>query len=239
MRSVSPGEPILPALTAEWYNHTIKQHPPPPGNGPQTHRHQNRILAKLNNASQVVDRFTPVGIVGPVNDRKVEHVCYVNKSVLDEYNWIIPQAAMNSTHPTQECVYFGVTFASVLIRNAYHRYVTLDGGTNQLVSSDYGKGMFVQPISVNAQPQVILITIGNTLPEPPRKYKFELLEDPTTNATQALFYELSGPNLGTLLGVSILYDPFEEIVDVLKEGDIGRAYKQDGVFMFDNARCDQ
>lgn len=146
MRTVSPGEPILPALTAQWYNHTVKPHPSTPQGRPQPHRHQNEILAKFVPGSGFTEaaRFDPVAITGVIDTNYIERVCSVNKSSLDEYNWIIPQATMRDGQLSQPCVYAGLTFANVNIINSQHRFVTLNSDTKTLETADYGKALLLK-----------------------------------------------------------------------------------------------
>jgi hypothetical protein len=146
MRTVSPGEPILPALTAQWYNHTIKPHPTPPQKRPQPHRHQNEILAKFVPGGGFTEatRFDPVAITGFIDTSYTERICNVDKSSLNEYNWIIPQATMRDGQLSQPCVYTGLTFANVNIINSQHQFVTLNSGTKTLETADYGKGLLLK-----------------------------------------------------------------------------------------------
>lgn len=146
MRTVSPGEPILPALTAEWYNHTVKPHHSPPQGRPQPHRHQNEILAKFIPGGGYTEatRFDPVAIAGFIDTNYIERICSVNKSSLNEYNWIIPQATMRDGQLSQPCVYAGLTFANVDIISDHHKFVTLNSDTKTLETADYGKALLLK-----------------------------------------------------------------------------------------------
>lgn len=145
MRTVSPGEPILPALTAEWYNHTVKPHPSPPQGRPQPHRHQNEILAKFVPGGGFTEaaRFDPVALNGSIDPNYMERACYATKQNMDNFNWVIPQATMRSGQLTQPCVYAGLTYANVTITDINHRYVWLNGLTLQLESGYWGKALLL------------------------------------------------------------------------------------------------
>ena len=143
-KRVTPGEPILPHLTARWFNKTLQDNPTPPSPRKEDRQHHNETKATFLPTEDCAKalRFTAVAPVGRVDTygNRVERAQYVDKESLNKYNWIVTQLDMAEGYLTQNCVYSGLTYAKVNIIDAAHKYVDLNLDTLELESSDVGKG---------------------------------------------------------------------------------------------------
>src|SRR5690606_6467036 len=138
---------------------------------------------------------------------------------LTKYNWIIPQLKMTEATPTQPCVYFGVTYANVLITDSSHHFVDLDEDTKKLVSSNSGRGQILVGGGVSAEPQIVIINKCNYVgASGSRLVQYEM-----TSATHADFSELNNTFIenAPLLDITIIGD------DVVTTGWIGLAVYQE------------
>lgn len=234
MKPVAKGEPLLPALTAEWYNHTLRPHTTTPREKRGRRRDVDELVAQfLPGSTTEINRFDPVGLetrVDTISDY-ASRIHYCSAEALTKYNWIIPQLKMTEATPTQPCVYFGVTYANVLITNSSHKFVDLDEDTKKLVSSNSGRGQILVGAGVSEEPQVIFINISNYVgASGSRLVQFEM-----TSSSHADFSELDDTFIenAPLLDITNIGD------DVVTTGWIGLAILQDDEYYFINARCNQ
>ena len=138
LKPVQPGEPIRPALTAEWYNHTIKPHPTPKPSprkqGRERHGEDFSTFVPTSECS-IAYRFTavaPINRIGEGYDDYTQRNFHVNKEGLDKYNWAVCQQDMKAGALTQKVVYAGPTFAKVTVTDPEHRFVDLNLDTLEL-----------------------------------------------------------------------------------------------------------
>jgi hypothetical protein len=146
-RRVTPGEPILPHMTAKWFNKTLQdpqQKPLPPGKEERKHNETKATFIPTELCAKAL-RFTAVAPVGRVDTygNRVERAQYVDKGSLTKYNWMITQLEMAQGFLTQDCVYAGITYAKVNILSSTHKYVDLNLETLELESSNSGKGLLL------------------------------------------------------------------------------------------------
>ena len=144
---VVAGEPILPNMTARWFNQTLDKTPPPPPQRKSDLRHHNEDVATFvpTELCTKAERFTAVAPLSQTDTlgNFVARSQYVNKEGLSKSNWIITQAEMGTGYKTQPCVYAGVTYAKVKILSTAHRYVDLNLDTLELESATSGKGLLL------------------------------------------------------------------------------------------------
>lgn len=147
-RPVVPGEPILPHMTARWFNNTLKtpQVPPPPREKDLRHHNEDSATFVPSLVCTKAERFTAVAPLGRLDEygNYVARAQFVDKEGLSKSNWIITQAEMAEGYRTQKCVYAGVTYAKVNILDANHKFVDLNLETLELESSTSGKGLLLQ-----------------------------------------------------------------------------------------------
>jgi len=148
-KQVSPGQPILPALTAAWYNKSIKEPPKSPPPSRKDGRHHNEDMATFIPSEEypVVERFCPVGIVEKTDTigNYASRTQFVSLDNITPYNWVIAQATMKEGMLSQPCVYSGITWAKVEIRSESDRFVNLNTTTLELESDAVGKGIILLP----------------------------------------------------------------------------------------------
>lgn len=146
-KPVVPGQPIVPAMTAQWYNNTLRKPSKPSLQKKRGEKHHNEHVATFQPSENypIAERFTPVAIVDRIDTygKRIERAHYVDKESLNQSNWIIPQAEMSASHKTQPCVYAGLTYAKVTIRNPLDKYVNLNPATKTLQSDIVGKGLIL------------------------------------------------------------------------------------------------
>lgn len=235
-RRVTPGEPILPHMTAKWFNKTLQepqQKPLPPGKEERRHNETKATFVPTTEYP-VAERFTAVAPVGRVDTygNRVERAQYVNKEDLTKYNWIVTQLKMAAGYLTQDCVYSGITYAKVNIIDEDHKYVDLNLDTLELESSDTGKGVL---LDIGAEYSLISIEIlsgggGASL------FGFELTSSMGGKSANADIYELDGIDLGDMIENSTVYDP-KDIFGVLVTESTGLCLLQGGKYYIIQANC--
>lgn len=147
MRKVSPGETILPRMTAQWFNHTIRP-VTKPLTSPQKITRDKDILACSYTGSEV-SQYDPVALLTTVN--KIG----TTSDARTEKNWVIAQKALG-TDDSGVCVINGITWANVSIVQPYHEYVTIVDDI--LVSSCYGKAKLL--VANDGTPSLISLGVG-------------------------------------------------------------------------------
>lgn len=150
IKQVKAGDPLLPSLTAEWFNQTIRQQPPP-GNPPERKGLGWGQLA-CTYLGEAVDQFGLVALHGTLNQIGQ---C---DDVVNEKNWVVTQKALG-VDDSSVCVINGLTWAKVHIRRSYHRYATWESGIG-LVSSCYGKAELIAPNNDGSNLHLIMIGAG-------------------------------------------------------------------------------
>lgn len=151
MKPVAKGQPILPALTSEWYNHTIKPRivpKPPPRKKGRKPGHEDLAVFIPSETYPTVARFEAVGVESPTDTyssaaTRVDRNTFVSKEALNQYNWVVAQLPMSETSKSQPVVYFGVTYAKVNVIDESHKFVKLNEDTLELETANYGKGMLL------------------------------------------------------------------------------------------------
>lgn len=151
-RTVTPGESILPHLTADTWNRLNRRKPQLGQQVPPTEEHQNIVTGIYKGAGNL----NPWEAVGINAAYKAGNPTATNPRYTDqitEYNWAITREALSPDKPC-EAVVWGVVRAYVTIIQSWHQYVTyLDGG---LVSANWGKGQLLVA-STDANPSLICI----------------------------------------------------------------------------------
>lgn len=204
MKKVVPGESILPALTAAWYNQTLPQKGHV-GKGPSSFHGEMTFRVYLEGGSDI-PRFNAVGLSSKIGEDITTNF-KVSLASTNKYNWVVVQGELNEAAEVQPAVYFGTTFANVTIRDVNHRYVNwID---NKLQSDNEGRGQIL--IGAGTGDHLIYINIGNYVGlgggGEPNLFGFEA----TTNVSGTTFsgevFELNGNTFGSSLGVQTIYDP--------------------------------
>jgi len=154
MKNVTPGEPILPQMTAKWFNSTL-QKTKRTGLSSQTFFEDKDIILGYNESSAVVEYLDPIAVFRRNNNDELVYTNSILRGDPDEYNWGVCLQKFRSLS-TGDVALAGVTLANVEIRKDYHKYVTIKG--TKLVSSCYGKGQLV--VANDEGPS--LITIGTS-----------------------------------------------------------------------------
>lgn len=205
MKKVVPGESILPALTAAWYNQTLPQKGHV-GKGSSSFHGEMTFRVYLEGGSDV-PRFNAVGLSSKIGEDITTNF-KVNLSSTNKYNWVVVQGELNEAVEVQPAVYFGTTFANVTIRDVNHRYVNwID---NKLQSDNEGRGQIL--IGAGTGDHLIYINIGNYVGlgggGGPNLFGFKTLTSVEDTFFGAELYELDGAEFGDLLVNSInIYDP--------------------------------
>ena len=154
MRTVSPGELIRPALTAQWYNNTLRNSPQKNAPLKMEADWNNTIVPGFYKYSTPIKFLEPVGIESVLSENAEEFTCGLTDEI-DEYNWAVAHRGLKQKSTADVCI-SGMTLAKVNILSTEHKYVTYTG--NQLESSTYGKAqLLAQP---KAGSEYSLINLG-------------------------------------------------------------------------------
>ena len=129
-RKVSPGEKILPHMTASWFNSTLnKPQVPKPPRPADLHLHnEDHAVFVPSGAHLTASKFTPVAPVDLVDDTDeyIVRAATVDVASLTKENWVVTQQDVDEDTLNTTVVYFGLTYADVNITDPYHKYVTLN-----------------------------------------------------------------------------------------------------------------
>jgi hypothetical protein len=228
MKPVAAGEPILPHLTAAWYNNTLrkKRNPPPRKGAGGFSLGPFELLCAFDSPSSSVDRFNPVAVASVSNPIKKHCILTTN---CNEYNWIIPQAKIVGKRGGK-CIVSGPTFANVTVLDTEHKYVTYDDYSNTLVTANRGKASIL--IGDTLGVKTIFINIGNLGGGDAEYVLFELDFDYEAGYNFANFYTMDS----IFIESAQLYDPLGAGVG-LRAGDSGYAIKASTGYHFVNAPC--
>jgi len=132
---VQPGQPILPSMTAEWYNQTLKR---TPGGGTRGQRGGPLPPGTLD---CVVDggtpvRFEAIALNSAESNNNIEYTPRVSIAGLAEHNWGVVQTAAGDTI---EVCFFGLCLATVTQVSTSHLFVTYSTSNSRLETDDKGK----------------------------------------------------------------------------------------------------
>lgn len=201
MKKVVPGESILPALTASWYNQTLPQKGHV-GKGASSFHGEMTFRVYLEGGSDI-PRFNAVGLSSKIGNDITTNF-KVNSSSTNKYNWVVVQGELNEAAEVQPAVYFGTTFANVTIRDVNHRYVNwID---NKLQSDNEGRGQIL--IGAGTGDHLIYINIGNyASPGGTNLFAFETISSVSGPTFSGEVFELNGASFGSSLGSHTIYDP--------------------------------
>jgi len=170
---VSPGDPLLPSLTAPWYNSTL------PKNDPQAKGRSNIFLPREGELLGIAKdsdgtRFNPVAVTTLGNEEEYHvRTPYVSTADLDQHNWIIPQEDLVEGGAVM-CVVFGLTRAWVSTTRASDNCVIYDPVSSTLITAKEGKAQilvkggssFPSLINIGVQCNCIRVvgTLTSTMP---------------------------------------------------------------------------
>lgn len=164
---VSPGEPLRPKFTAEWYNHTIQPHNP--SSQKRGGKHFHRVLREGElyclAEDSTTERFNPVFITGYANtDIDGPRIPTIASTPEDEHDWVIPQSDMKEDGLILTVV-SGLTKAWVQTRSVDDKCVVYNPSKQVLETAKEGKAQmlvrgdsqFPSLINIGVQSQVIRI----------------------------------------------------------------------------------
>lgn len=156
-QSVTKGEPLLPRMTADWFNSTLKQDKDHrDGMGISLPR-EGECYCKVEGAT-AVSRFNPAAVTNLVSDAGgVERIPIIAGTGMNEFNWVIPQenAQQNGVCLT---VVEGITKAYVTQISSAHTSVFYNRATSRLETARDGKAHILVYGGSSAVPS--LITVG-------------------------------------------------------------------------------
>ena len=139
MKAVSPGEPILDRLTAQWFNNTLGIN----GNAPTPPREDQPGLTGLYSGVNRVDTYSGLIIDSLLSDQKPDFVVNLLETTEQKVNrWVVGQQSANPGQ-TIEYIESGLTLARVEILNTAHTHVTYSVANERLESSFTGRGLLV------------------------------------------------------------------------------------------------
>lgn len=149
-RKVSPGEKIIPHMTASWFNSTLNkpQVPKPPRPTDLRLHNEDHAVFVPSIDNPTADRFTPVAPLDKIDSdypQEIVRAATVDVDSLTRENWVVTQQDVAEGYADTTVVYFGLTYAKVDIADSDHLYVDLDTSTLELVSSNSGKGLILIP----------------------------------------------------------------------------------------------
>lgn len=183
MEPVSPGEPVFPHMTAQWFNSTL----PSPGKGSgKRHNMQERQHGGIHSAYVVdgeVDQYNPIGLTDITQHPGGGFpVLKLSLADINRHNWVIPQVNTVAER-TIPVALWGYTFAVVDTTNEGN-CVIYNEDTEQLETAKYGKAYIV------FEGDPCLICFGNS--------------NEVTHLTGTLTAELSGStgNITNLKGLN-------------------------------------
>lgn len=224
MRPVTPGDPIGPALTADWYNHTLKPSPENLAATKRPIRHNDIIFAK-NVSGEVIPVYEPVVITDLITPRPGKIIVEVDKPVSDSAPFAVTlkQFAVNGSGKIQVD---GVALANISDVPALEEtYVeTTIAGALRPATAGPARLLFYNAsgpsiVSLNATPVV----------EP---IDFELLEDLENGSALA---DISNKS-GTLIATSVIIEDTQDIFD-LPAGSKGIGIRMNNRYYIYNASC--
>lgn len=167
MREVTPGEDILPHLTAQWYNKTVR--PPERRTGVGDVKPEiinpNHIYAQWAGIGDPAGYLDPVYVDALTPEKWIQNTNQLSIKVLDpslegwsiEWQWGIAHCNFNKVKQGPVAIW-GITLANVNIVSLNHQYVNYIDG--ELRSHPYGKATILVPNENGPS----LISIGNRTP---------------------------------------------------------------------------
>jgi len=149
---VQKGEPLLPRLTADWYNSTLKE--------TSVDAQDNNLEKRLREGELrcvctdgTTERYKPVALTGlAAEEDKLSRIPNIDDTSTDEYNWVIPQEDLVKDG-TILCVVTGLTRAWVTRNSIDDKFVTYKNG--QLETAASGKALLLAYSS--SEPSLITI----------------------------------------------------------------------------------
>lgn len=139
MRDVTVGEPLLPRLTAPWYNNTLRKSRTT-GLSPLNFTDHQNVLLGHNDTSSTINYLDPIGISSLNDESEKVHNNVILTEEVDEYNWAICHQKFfpGNIGPIAAG---GITLANVEIKQDYHKYVNIED--DKCVSACYGKAQLL------------------------------------------------------------------------------------------------
>lgn len=230
MKPVQPGEPLKPAMTAEWYNQTIRPNAPPKPSSRKRgrERHSEDFCTYVPEEGYLsAERFTavaPTQRIGEGYDAHTQRNFYVDKTSINKFNWVVCQQTMSEGAYTQKVVYSGPTYAKVTILDESHQYVDVDTCTYELKSAPFGKGIIL--LAGSTYSWISIETLTATL------VQFSLREDFESGVALSTITTMEGLEIG----IKYLNDP-RGIFNELGINDTGLALFQNNKFYAIQANC--
>lgn len=152
-QKVAAGDPILDAMTAAWYNHTIEgpsQYGIYGRGRPETHFPEPSVVEVLNNSQRDLDQFSILGLDDPLfnpqsRERQFRNLILFGGSSpvqgKHDAKWVVTLGGKKSTYKSPiSCVAYGVVQCRLHLMDRCHDMATLvDDVTTHVQSSEKGR----------------------------------------------------------------------------------------------------
>lgn len=134
---VNKGDPILPNMSAEWYNDTIREPTSNPKTHPQREHRGHTIPTFVTAAREAFDPVVITGVKYPPNDVNKRRPA-LTANAGSSGNWgVVQEPADGLSDITRDVILWGITWANVTINGLSDPLVDLVDGV--LESGDEGK----------------------------------------------------------------------------------------------------